>query len=89
MVSIGALGDADEDAVDDGELGEPAGGRAGAERRLAGRGGEHVVAELGERRPREVGHRDGGGAVALRQRQRVDGVLVAPECEIADRDVPG
>ena len=82
------LGQRDEQAVDHGELGDPAGGGAGPEGGLAGRGDQHQVRDLGDRRPREVGHRDGGGTLAARLATRVDRVDGGAGVRQADRDVP-
>ena len=46
---VGALGDADEEAVDDGELGDPARRRGRAQGQLASRGGEHHPRRGGQR----------------------------------------
>src|SRR5690606_1711095 len=65
-VGVAQLGEADEHAVDHRELRQTAGGRAGAERGLAGRGGEDVVADLADGRAGEVGDGHGGGFPAAR-----------------------
>jgi hypothetical protein len=82
-----ALRQRDEQAVHHGELRDPAGHRARTEGRLPGRGQQHRVRHLGNRRPREVRDRDGGGAVRARLGEGVDGVHRGPGVRQADRDV--
>src|SRR5579859_2695011 len=72
------LGQRDEQAVDHGQLRDPAGHGAGPEGGLAGRGEQAEVGCLGDRGPREVRHRDGDGTVTACLAQRVDGVDGGP-----------
>lgn len=82
-----ALRQRDEQAVHNGELGDPACHGAGAEGGFARGGQQHEIGHLGDRGPREVsdGHR--GGAVRARLVERVDGVHGGPGVRQADRDV--
>jgi len=82
-----ALRQRDEQAVHDGELRDPARHGAGAEHRLPRRRQEHVVGHLGDRRPREVGDRDRGGAVRAGFGERVDRVHSRARVRQADGDV--
>ena len=82
-----ALRQRDEQAVNHGELRDPAGHGARAEGRLPRGGQQHVVRHLGDRRPREVRDRDGGRTVRARLLKRVDGVHRGPGVRQADRDV--
>jgi hypothetical protein len=82
-----ALGQRDEQAVHDRELGDPAGHGAGAEGGFARGGQQHEIRHLGDRGPGEVGDRDRGGAVRARLGERVDSVHGGPSVRQADRDV--
>jgi hypothetical protein len=82
-----ALRQRDEQAVHHGELSDPAGHGAGAEGGFARGGEQHEVRHLGDRGPREVRDRDGGGAVRAGLGQRVDGIDRGPGVRQADRDV--
>jgi CubicO group peptidase (beta-lactamase class C family) len=84
-----ALRDQREDAVDDRELGDPAGHGAGAERRLPGRRGQHQVGGPGQRRTRVVGEADRQRAVGLGHPHRVDRIQRGPGVGDADHDVLG
>src|SRR5690242_18684223 len=63
--------DADEYAVDHGQLGEPAGRRPRPEGGLTGRRGQHEVGGRGDGRTRVAAEREGGGAASGRHGERV------------------
>jgi DHA2 family methylenomycin A resistance protein-like MFS transporter len=81
------LGQRDEQAVDHGQLRDPARHGAGPESGLARRGEQDEVGDLGDRGPREIRHRDRGGAVIAGLAEHVDRVHGGAGVRQADRDV--
>jgi DHA2 family methylenomycin A resistance protein-like MFS transporter len=81
------LGQGDEQAVHHCQLRDPARHGAGPESGLSRGGEQDEVGDLGDRGPREVRHRDRGGAVIAGLAEHVDRVHGGAGVRQADRDV--
>ena len=87
---VGALRDADEQAVHDQQLAGATGHRGGPQFALPGsRGGQHEVGVLRDRAVRAAGDGDGGGAVVEGGPQRLDHVVRGAGVGDGQRHVAG